>query len=95
MIYDEPAVRQAMRFIQNHCLSGGMHLRFGNNVPPTPGFVSHINHYYRNFCRDAIEAFLTVGFVPYRLRRLDHGLCIPEVFPMVRLIRYGHNDILL
>ena len=83
MLHTEPVVRHAIRLVQYNCLSGGVRVRFGAaNVPPTPSFAKHIDHYYFYFCRDAIEAMLTVGFVPYRLRWLENGACIPEVLPL-------------
>jgi hypothetical protein len=84
MLRDEPVVRQGLRLIQNHCLSGGggLQLRFAHNVPPTPSFARHLQRYYVDFCRQAIEAFLSVGFAAYRLRRLKSGARIPELLPL-------------
>ena len=84
MIQNEPVLRQVLRLAQNHCLSGGLHLRFGHHsdVPPTPLFARHIEHYYVQFCRNAIVSFLAVGFAPYRIRRLRGGIQIPEVLPL-------------
>ena len=84
MIQNEPVLRQVLRLAQNHCLSGGLHLRFGHHsdVPPTPLFARHIEHYYVQFCRNAIVSFLAVGFTPYRIRRLRGGIQIPEVLPL-------------
>jgi hypothetical protein len=84
MIQNEPVVRQVLRLVQNHCLSGGLHLRFGHdsNVPPTPLFARHVEHYYTQFCRNAIVSFLAVGFVPYRIRSMRDAVQIPEVLPL-------------
>jgi len=84
MIQNEPVLRQVLRLAQNHCLSGGLHLRFGHHsdVPPTPLFARHVEHYYVQFCRNAIVSFLAVGFAPYRIRRLRGGIQIPEVLPL-------------
>jgi hypothetical protein len=82
MQHDEACVRHAIRLMQNHCLSGGMSLRFAQNVPPTPTFARHIDHYYTRFCQDAIASFLLVGFAPYWLRRCENGVRIPEVLPL-------------
>ena len=81
MVFREPVIRQVTRLVQNHCLSGGLHMHFASNVPPTPNFARHIEHYYTEFCRDAIFSCLAVGFVPYRVRRLPNGARIPEVLP--------------
>ena len=82
MVFHEPVMRQVTRLVQNHCLSGGLHMHFASNVPPTPNFARHIEHYYTEFCRDAIFSCLAVGFVPYRVRRLPNGAQIPEVLPL-------------
>ena len=83
LVNEEPTIRQALRIVQDHCVSGGLHLLFGDHgVPPTPSFGRHVSYYYTAFCRDAVEAFLTVGFVPYRLRALENGARIPEVLPL-------------
>ena len=83
MVHEEPSIRQAIRFVQDHCVSGGLHLLFGDQrVPPTPLFARHVMHYYTTFCREAIEAFLTVGFVAYRVRTLENGSRVPEVLPL-------------
>ena len=81
MVYDEPVVRHGIRIIQHHCLSGGLNVHFGS-LPPTPRFERHLNHHFLFFCREAIEALLTVGFVPYRLRTLTNDDVIPEVLPL-------------
>jgi hypothetical protein len=75
----EPTVQHAIRLMQNHCLSGGMELRFAHNVPPTPTFARHVDYYYTRFCRDAIASFLLVGFAPYWMRRIENGAFIPEL----------------
>jgi hypothetical protein len=82
MVHDEATVRHAIRLLQYHCLARGLELRFAHNVPPTPSFARHINHYYVRFCQDAIEAFLQVGFAPYWLRRMENGALIPEILPL-------------
>jgi hypothetical protein len=83
MMRDEPVVRQGIRMVQSHCLSGGISLRFGEaGTEPTPSFQRHVEFYYTEFCREAIEAFMAVGFVPYRLREAPNGATVPEVMPI-------------
>jgi hypothetical protein len=84
MLRDEPVVRQGLRILQTHCLAGGLSLRFGAQARalPTPTFSRHVERYYVEFCRQAIEAFMTVGFVAYRIRRLENGAQIPEPMPL-------------
>lgn len=82
MIHNEPAVRQGINLLQQHCLSGGLAVRFPGNVPPTHHFDQHIQRIFVPFCREAIQSALSVGFVPYRVRTLDDGCRVPEVLPL-------------
>ena len=84
MLRNEPVVRQGIRMVQSHCLSGGISLRFGASeaVEPTPAFQRHIEFYYTEFCRHAIEAFMAVGFAPYRIREAANGTRVPELMPI-------------
>ena len=83
MLLDEPSVRQGIRVLQAHCLCGGLMLHFGaERIPATPSFMQHIEHYYMEFCRCAIESFMTVGFAPYRIRRMRGGVRVPEILPL-------------
>ena len=81
MMRDEPVVRQGIRMVQSHCLSGGISLRFGDEAP-TPSFLRHVEFYYTEFCRHAIEAFMAVGFAPYRIREVSSGARVPEIMPI-------------
>ena len=83
MVLEEPVVRQGIRVLQAHCLCCGLSLHFGRDrIPATPSFQQHIEHYYLEFCRQSIESFLTVGFVPYRICRMACGAQVPEVLPL-------------
>lgn len=82
MLQDEAAVRQAICILQQHCLSGGLTVRFPGNVAPTPHFARHIQRVFVPFCREAIQSFLVVGFVPYRIRTLSDGCQVPEALPL-------------
>lgn len=82
LIHDEPCVKFAIRILTSHCLGGsGIQLRYGN-VPPTPNFKKHIDNYFTSFCQDAIVSYLSVGFVPYRIRLNEKGAKVPEVLPL-------------
>ena len=81
MMRDEPVVRQGIRMVQSHCLSGGIALQFGDERA-TPAFQRHVEFYYTEFCRQAIEAFMAVGFAPYRIRETDNGAQVPEIMPI-------------
>jgi hypothetical protein len=71
MMQDEPVVRQAISVLQHHCLSGGLHLRFGmdprTHVPPTPSFARHLDYYYLQFCRRAC-AFFSLSLSLFSIR---------------------------
>jgi hypothetical protein len=83
MMRDEPVVRQGIRMVQSHCLSGGISLQFGEKgTAPTPAFQRHVEFYYTEFCRHAIEAFMAVGFAPYRIREVGNGAKVPEILPI-------------
>ena len=78
----QAAVKQAICLLQQHCLSGGLTVRFGNDRGPTEHFKQHIQRVFVPFCREAIQSFLVVGFVPYRVRKLRDGCNVPEVLPL-------------
>ena len=82
MIHDEASLQAGVRMLQEHCLAGGLSVKFPGNVPPTPSFARHLKRYFVPFCRDAIEAFLSVGFAPYRIRPLEDGGHVPELLPL-------------
>ena len=65
-------------FVQSRCMRNGLEVRWGNNAP-TPSFAAHIRRHFEPFCREAIVAAISVGFVPYRIRQGTHK--IPEVLP--------------
>ena len=83
MIYDEPCVMGAISMLQSLCLRQGIMLRWGT-TPPTPSFHRHIQQHFVPFCREAILSCLSVGFVPFRLRRetRNSNLVVPEVLPL-------------
>ena len=83
MILEEPVVRQGIRVLQSHCLAAGLSLHFGRErIPATSSFQQHIEHYYVEFCRQAIESFMAVGFAPYRIVRMPCGARVPEILPL-------------
>jgi len=47
----------------------------------TPQFQRFLDEHYAPFCKTAIRAMHTYGFVPWRARRLARGDLIPEVLP--------------
>ena len=82
MLFDEPCVANAVQTIQAHCLRHGIVVRWGH-TPPTPAFQKHLRAHYEPFCREAVQAFLAVGFAAYRLRREGNNI-VPELLPLGR-----------
>jgi hypothetical protein len=72
-----------IRTLISHCLGGGgIQLRYMGNVPPSPNFQRFLNKHFYPFCKDAIVLYLSVGFVPYRIRKTEKGSLIPEALPL-------------
>jgi len=64
----------------NPCAPQGIYCRIeGREV--TPQFQRFLDEHYAPFCKTAIRAMHTYGFVPWRARRLARGDLIPEVLP--------------
>lgn len=81
MLRDEPCVMAAVTLLQSRCLRHGIDARWQANCPPTPSFAEHMRRYFEPFCKDAILSALSVGFVPYRFRRVGTHT-VPEVLPL-------------
>ena len=84
MLRDEPVVQQGVRVLQSHCLGAGhIALRYGEQQEASARFARHVDEHYVDFARQALEAFVAVGFAAYRVRRLEHGETrIPELLPI-------------
>lgn len=76
----EPTVLQCFNIIESTCLSQGLvcHIQ-GQDV--SDGFHRFLDRHYIPFCKGAIRAMYTYGFVPWRLRRVQSGDEVPEVLP--------------
>ena len=80
LVTSEPTLNQCFKVIESTCLSQGIHCRVaGSEV--SEAFQRHIDEFYIPFCKAAIRAFFTYGFVPWRTRRISHGDEVPEVLP--------------
>jgi hypothetical protein len=80
LITTEPTVLQCFKIIESTCLSQGIFCRIsGEEV--SPRFQRFLEDHYLPFCRSAIRAMFTYGFIPWRTRRLAKGDDIPEVLP--------------
>jgi hypothetical protein len=50
--------------------------------PPSKEFRAFVTRYYLPFAENAIRYFFTLGFVPWRLRKICTGDVIPETIPL-------------
>jgi len=76
----EPMVLQCFKIIESTCLSQGLFCRVdGEEV--SKEFQLFLDEHYLPFCKAAIRAMFTYGFVPWRTRRVRGGAQAPEVLP--------------
>lgn len=80
LVTSEPTLNQCFKIIESTCLSQGIHCRV-DNAEVSEAFQRHIDEFYVPFCKAAIRAFFTYGFVPWRSRRISKGDEVPEVIP--------------
>jgi hypothetical protein len=80
LVTSEPTLNQCFKIIESTCLSQGIHCRV-DNAEVSEAFQRHIDEFYVPFCKAAIRAFFTYGFVPWRARRISKGDEVPEVIP--------------
>ena len=80
LVTSEPTILQCFKIIESTCLSQGIFCRIGGREV-SPGFQRFLDDHYIPFCKTAIRAMLTYGFVPWRTRKLARGDEIPEVLP--------------
>jgi hypothetical protein len=80
LVTTEPTILQCFKIIESTCLSQGVFCRIqGTEV--SPKFQRFLDDHYLPFCKAAIRAMYTYGFVPWRTRRLGKGDEVPEVLP--------------
>jgi hypothetical protein len=80
LVVNEPTILQCFRIIESTCLSQGIFCKI-DNKPASDLFLQHLDDFYISFCRAALRAMFTYGFVPWHVRRLPNGDTIPEVLP--------------
>ena len=80
LVTSEPTIIQCFKVIEATCLSQGVFCRV-DGLEVTDKFQRFMEDYYVPFCKTAIAAMYTYGFVPWRLRRLGGGDHVPEVLP--------------
>ncbi|KAJ1463960.1 hypothetical protein T484DRAFT_1758450, partial [Baffinella frigidus] len=80
LVHQEPTFTQAFRIIQTQILQGEMKLVV-DGCMASRGFMQFARDNYIPFCREAIKAMFTYGFVPWHFRRVKSGDMVPEVLP--------------
>lgn len=78
LVTTEPTIMQCFKIIESTCLSQGIFCRI-QGVEVSPKFQRFLEEHYAPFCKAAIRAMFTYGFVPWRTRRLGRGDEVPEV----------------
>lgn len=80
LVTSEPTIIQCFRIIESTCLSQGIFCRI-DGEEPSDRFQRFVDEKYSSFCKCAIRAAFTYGFVPWRVRKLPRGDEVPEVLP--------------
>ena len=80
LVTSEPTILQCFKIIESTCLSQGVFCRL-QGAEVSPRFQRFLDDHYLPFCKTAIRAMFTYGFVPWRTRTLGRGDVIPEVLP--------------
>ena len=78
LVTSEPTILQCFRVVEATCLSQGIFCRIEGSEVSKP-FQRFLDDHYLPFCKAAIRAMYTYGFVPWRVRRLGKGDEVPEV----------------
>ena len=78
LVTSEPTILQCFKIIESTCLSQGIFCRLQGAEVSQP-FQRFLDDHYLPFCKTAIRAMFTYGFVPWRTRTLGKGDVIPEV----------------
>jgi hypothetical protein len=76
----EPVCNQCFKIIESTCLSQGLYCRV-RGEEASREFQQFLDEHYLPFCKAAVRAMFTYGFVPWRTRRLASGDEVPEVLP--------------
>lgn len=77
----EPTLQSCFKVVESTCLARGIHLKIRGR-PASKEFQKFLDRYYLPFAEASIHHFFTLGFVPWRLRRLSSGDCVPEAIPL-------------
>jgi hypothetical protein len=77
----EPTVQTCLKIVQATCLAQGLEFKC-RNAKSSAGFQAFVDRYYIPFAEEAVRYFFSLGFVPWRLRKLPTGDVAPEIIPM-------------
>jgi hypothetical protein len=80
LVTHEPTVLQCFNVIESTCMSQGLFCRIDGEAC-SEKFSKFVERHYTAFCKQALRAFFTYGFVPWVVRKLDDGEEVPEVLP--------------
>ena len=80
LVTHEPTVLQCFNVIEATCLSQGLFCRIDGEAC-SDKFRAFLDRHWTGFCKQALRAFFTYGFVPWVVRELDDGEEVPEVLP--------------
>lgn len=80
MVTMEPVLQQCFKIVESTCLAQGIHCTIGGGRLSNE-FKDHVDEFYLPFCKDAIRAFFTYGFAPWRVRKVSQGALVPEIIP--------------
>lgn len=80
LVTHEPTVLQCFNVIEATCMAQGLFCRI-DGEPCSDEFRKFLDRHYISFCKQALRAFFTYGFVPWVVRELDDGEEVPEVMP--------------
>jgi len=80
LVTHEPTVLQCFNTIEATCMAQGLYCKI-DGEPCSDKFKNFVDKHYMPFCKQALRAFFTYGFVPWVVRELDDGEEIPEVLP--------------
>ena len=78
LVTHEPTVLQCFGIVEATCMAQGLFCRI-DDVPCSDAFQRFLDRHYVPFCRQAIRACFTYGFVPWHVRQLESGDRVPEV----------------
>ena len=79
-LHKTPMVYTCRNILHQHLFGNG--ILFGHRrgrIRPDPHMQEIMTDFWLPFCKDMLDAVLTLGIVPIRILKLDDGLCVPIV----------------